>query len=463
MAVTLRSIALALVASLLAACSHGTAGLLPAAGTALAAASAAQEHASTGRNAESAMMGSIGERLNALPGIPLAGSIGERLNALPGDPQPMCVQPKRGDGTVGCQVQKNSSYPPSVDPHTPYGRIAGYKPNDLAAAYAIPRGLGAGHTVAVVDAYDDPNAEADLAVYRAAMGLPPCTSASGCFLKTGAKAKGVNAGLQAGDGVNVAPAHLPPADAGWSAEIALDIEMVSAVCPLCRIVLVEAKSDSMKDLAGAVDVAASYRPDAISNSYYAPEHPSERGLAKHYRAARTVVTVAAGDAGYGSTFPAASPDVVAVAATSLLPDTSSRGWTEGVWSGTGSGCSALMSKPAWQSDTGCGGRTIADVAVVGDPRTGVAIYTSIAPAGAATGWLVAGGTSVGAPVVAALYALAGNAGSIVAPQRLWEQRAALNPVTVGGNGTCALAYLCTATAGYSGPAGNGSPRGLGAF
>ncbi|HEY4440920.1 MAG TPA: hypothetical protein VGN14_10705 [Candidatus Elarobacter sp.] len=423
----------------LSACAHAGSGLaLPPTGS-------LSSDAATMRSTPAMSVAAPGERLDALPGMPQSGTLAERLNALPGVPQPMCVQPQKGDGNAGCQVQQNRLFGAKPNPNTPYAQIWGYKPRDLAAAYAIPASGNAG-TVAIVDAYDDPAVESDLAVYRSAMGLPACTSANRCFRK-------------------VAVQGTPNADAGWSAEIALDVEMVSAACAQCSIVLVEAQSASMHDLAKAVGVAASYHPDAISNSYYAPEDPSQRALERTYAVSGSVVTVAAGDGGFGTTYPASSPNVVAVAATSLLPDVSARGWGEGVWSGTGSGCSTIAAKPAWQTDKGCAGRTVADLAVVGDPRTGVAMYTSIAPAGVQTGWIVAGGTSVGAPFVAGLYALAGNAKSIVAPQRLWTSRAQLNPITVGSNGTCpaSIAYLCTATTSYSGPGGNGSPRGLAAF
>ncbi len=383
-----------------------------------------------------------GERLGALAGLPTSGTTAERLGALAGQPLPLCVKAPKGSGNASCHVQTRADLAPQPDPQTPYEKIAGYKPHDLLSAYTIPAGLGQGRRVAIVAAYDDPALESDLAVYRRAMGLPPCTSASGCFTKVTTRTDTV--------------------DPGWSAEMALDVEMVSAICPLCSIVVVEAASPALHDLAAAVDVAVSYRPDAISNSYYADEEPSERSVVKHYSVPGIALTAAAGDDGYGTTFPASLATVTAVGGTSLIPDQSRRGWSEGVWRGSGSGCSTLMEKPPWQDDTGCSGRTIADVSIVADPRTGVAMYTSVAPGGQ-TGWIVGGGTSVGAPVAAALYALAGNASSLSGARLLWMRRSALWPVTLGSNGSCSVAYLCAATVGYSGPAGNGSPAGLGAF
>ena len=399
-----------------------------------------------------------GERLNALPGLPTTGTLAERLNALPGQPQQLCVTPARGSGKGGCQVQGRSDLAPKSDPNTSYATIWGYKPDDLASAYGIPRWLGAGRTVAIVDAFDDPNIESDLAVYRSAMMLPPCTTANGCFTKLGAGES------NQGDGETVGTGAIPQADSGWSAEIALDTEMVSAICPYCKILLVEAKSDDIKDLAAAEDIAASYSPAAISNSFYAPEAQSEKHLARSFRHPGIPITAAAGDGGYGASFPASVPEVTAVGGTTLLPyNLDKRGWGEGVWSGTGSGCSMMMSKPSWQRDSGCRNRTIADVAMIADPRTGVAMYTSLAPTGQPTGWVVGGGTSVGAPIVAAMYALAGSK-DYSGPRKLWEKPKELNQVSLGSNGICLPLYLCTAMpSGYSGPAGNGTPNGLGAF
>ncbi len=506
-------------ALLLAACAH--AGSVGSALPSTPAADAIRRAADS-----SQMTASTGERLSALPGMPQFGSLAERLSALPGAPTPLCNAATPGAGTVACQVQSNAGLG-GKPAGTPYNQIWGYKPNDLIAAYGLPHtagpnpapippappspppppvpgarpappappappneagppappapppgpaNAGAGRTVAIVDAYDDPNVESDLAVYRAAMGLPPCASANGCFTKVGAtgvgnasysgqpaKGPGAPGGPAAppGQAKKLDPATLPPANPGWASEIALDTEMVSAICPLCKIVLVEANSANMSDLAAAVDVAASYHPDAISNSFYAPEDPSEHGLEKHWELKGTVVTVSAGDDGFGSTFPASVPNVVAVGGTTLIPDYSPRLWDEAVWSGTGSGCSPYMKKPSWQTDAGCSGRTIADVAVDADPRTGVAMYTSIAAAGSPTGWIVGGGTSVGAPVIAAMYALAGNAASVNAPRLLWQDRSLLNHVALGANGTCPLVYLCAAQGtGYSGPTGNGTPNGL---
>jgi subtilase family serine protease len=256
---------------------------------------------------------------------------------------------------------------------------------------------------------------------------------------------------------------LPPADAAWSGEIALDLDMASAVCPNCKLLLVEANTANIQDLATSVDTAVKLGATVISNSYYVPEYNTELNDNKHYKHTNVAITAAAGDAGYGATFPAASSYVTAVGATTLQRATTARGWSETVWSQTGSGCSAYVAKPSWQTDTGCAKRTVADVAVVGDPDTGVAVYNTYAPSGS-QGWLVYGGTSVGAPIVAGIYALAGHPSAANGAGHIYANGGALNRISTGSNGSCSVAYLCTAqVTGYSGPAGLGSPDGLAAF
>jgi len=296
----------------------------------------------------------------------------------------------------------------------------------------------------LIDAGDDPTAESDLAVYRSAFGLPPCSSSNGCFRK-------VN---QTGS-----PSGLPAVLSGWPQETGIDIEMASAVCPSCNILLVEADSPQMSDLGSAVDTAAALGASAISNSYYAPEYDGELADETHFNHAGTAITVSAGDTGFGTTFPASSRYVTAVGGTTIARG-GVQGWTQSVWSGTGSGCSSYVPKPAWQHDAGCAKRTVADVAVVGDPQTGVTVYNTTA-AKAQQGWGVYGGTSVGAPIVAAMYALAGNARSVNGAATAYANTSTFLSILSGKNGTCSPAYLCTAGPGYNGPGGVGTPTGVG--
>jgi len=322
----------------------------------------------------------------------------------------------------------------------------GYGPSSLRRAYNLPAGGGDGRTVAVVDAYDDPAAAADLAAYRSAFGLPPCTASDGCFTK-------VND--QGGRGY-------PKPNAGWAGEISLDLDMVSAVCPRCHILLVEAASPYLRDLGRAVNQAVRMGARFVANGYGAQQSPADAGYdSRYFDHPGVAITVATGDAGYGVSYPAASPYVTAVGGTSLAPAGNGRGWAETAWRGTGSGCGD-QAKPAWQNHTGCAGRALNDVAAVANPGTGVAVYDSYTHSAGA--WKVSGGTSVSAAIIAATYALAGTPRPGSYPSSYpYAHPAALNDVTSGHNGRCGPSYLCAARRGYDGPTGLGAPDGVAAF
>jgi subtilase family serine protease len=322
---------------------------------------------------------------------------------------------------------------------------SGYGPADLRAAYTLTSTGGVGQTIAIVDAYDDPKAESDLAVYRSHFGLTACTTANGCFSK-------VN---QTGG------TTYPTGNSGWAEEISLDLDMASAICPNCHILLVEASSNSFANLSAAVDEAARLGANVISNSYGGGEYSSEVTDQSHYNHPGVAITVSSGDGGYGVEFPAASQYVTAVGGTTLNRVTGGRGWSETVWSGAGSGCSAYITKPSWQTDAGCSRRTVADVSAVADPNTGVAVYDTyrLHPGG----WLVFGGTSVAAPIIGSVYALAGNASSINYGSYSYSHLSSLFDVVSGSNGSCGGSYLCTGVSGYDGPTGNGTPNGTGGF
>lgn len=337
------------------------------------------------------------------------------------------------------------------------GPVGGLEPADLQDAYKLPIDLGVGRTVAIVAAMDNPNIEQDLAVYRAQFGLPPCTVASGCLRK-----------IDQNGGTN-----LPAADAGWASEWILDADMVSAACPNCSILLVEAASATDANLGTAENTAAA-EPGviAISNSWGGSEDSSITSLdASYFNHPGIAITASAGDSGYGVEWPASSPYVTAVGGTTLVRDGSARGWAETAWGGgltaggpegTGSGCSAYEPKPSFQTDTGCAKRMVADVAVVADPNTGVDVYDSFGSGG----WTVFGGTDLGAPFVAAIYALAAPAGAGDYPASYaYANPSALFDVTEGSNGKCPAAhpYFCNAGPGYDGPTGLGTPNGIAAF
>ncbi|MBO0831888.1 MAG: S53 family peptidase [Actinobacteria bacterium] len=326
---------------------------------------------------------------------------------------------------------------------------AGYGPNDLDAAYSLPTGLGAGQTIGIVDAFDDPTAEADLAVYRQTYGLSACTSANGCFTK-------INQAGQAG--------NYPPEDNGWAAEISLDLDMVSAACPNCHILLVEANSSLVSDLAASVNTAVKKRANVVSNSYGTGEFNGMQKFYSFYRHSGHVIVASSGDFGFTTAqFPAVAPGVLAVGGTSLVTASNARGWTETAWSGAGSGCSAYVKKPTYQHDSDCSMRSIADVSADADPNTGLAIYdTTPNNFGVPPGWLEVGGTSASAPFIAAVIGLAGNAAKYDASFS-YAHASALFDAVGGSNGFCGGGYLCTAVPGYDGPTGLGTPNGTGAF
>lgn len=323
---------------------------------------------------------------------------------------------------------------------------AGLSPGNLLQAYRLTGSQGAGATVAIVDAYDDPKAESDLSHYRSTFGLPPCTSSNGCFRK-------INQ-----DGGQTS---FPRPDGGWAGEISLDLDMVSAICPLCRILLVESRDNALVDLGTAVNQAVSRGARYVSNSYGGSESSSETTLdSRYYNHPGAAITAATGDSAFRTEYPAASRYVIAVGGTSLRAGGSPRGWSETAWSRGGSGCSRYESKPPWQRDTGCGGRTMADIAAVADPMTGVAVYDTYQ----AGGWMIFGGTSVSSPIIAAVYARAGTPRSGDYPASyLYAHPSALFDITSGRNGSCRGSYLCTAMPGYDGPTGLGTPDGTAAF
>jgi len=373
-------------------------------------------------------------------------------------------------GKKKCFVIKNAAAHPSaltVQPNAiPAGN--GYGPSQLQAAYnltAASAADGAGTTVAVVDAFNDPTAAADLATYRSSAGLPALTS--GQF--TVYNQNGQTSPL---------PATAPVTD-DWTLEESLDVDMVSAICPLCKIDLVEAGSDSGTGLFVAEQTAATtLGAKYISNSWGGSESSGDTSMDSQYFGVSGVVyTASAGDGAYsaGVIYPATSSHVVGVGGTTLNTASNSRGWTESVWKtssteGTGSGCSAVEPQPSWQASislipSACSHRVDNDVAADADPNTGAAVYDTTNGNG---GWNEVGGTSESSPIIASVFALAGNNGNggNNAADSIYTHTANLNEVTASNNGTCSPSVLCTATGAantYNGPTGWGTPNGLTAF
>jgi hypothetical protein len=361
-----------------------------------------------------------------------------------------CAAPKKGE--FSCFALRRTDVRPALGLRAATALPSGYGPADLQSAYNLPANGGAGQTVAIVDAYDDPTAEADLAVYRQQYGLSPCTAADGCFSKVD----------QQGGTTYPAP------DAGWAGEISLDLDMVSAAAPNAHILLVEGDDSSPEDLGASVDEAVALGAKFVSNSYGTDyrsgsgEDPSETTtLDAYYNHPGVAVVASSGDYSYGVSYPAASQYVTSVGGTSLVPDKSSTaGWSESAWSGAGSGCSLYEPKPAFQKDSGCGKRAVADVSAVADPATGVAVYQTYGN----SGWAVYGGTSVSSPIIAGVYADAGTPVPATYPNSYpYAAGTGLHDVTQGSNGQCGTAYLCNGTVGYDGPTGLGTPDGLQAF
>jgi hypothetical protein len=351
----------------------------------------------------------------------------------------------------------------------------GFKPSDIASAYNLDQTKGGGQTVATVDAYGYAQAASDLAAYRKAARLPPCTPANGCL-------RIVNQAGQAGP----LPAPNTNPNDDWRGEQALDLDAISASCPKCKIVMVQTNDDASNNLAaGAVTAAQAMHANIISNSYGGGETTAFAGA---YNQPGHVIVASAGDNGGGLSdgggpeVPCTLPMVVCVGGTSLVKtgDGNGRGWREAVWNtlardtcggscgATGSGCSLIVAKPLWQHDAGCTHRSAADLSAVASAYTPLAVYSVLFKAYPGhSPWAGFGGTSLSSPLIAGMFALAGNAASRHGATEIWEKHTAFNDVVTGTNvndrisGPCAsgVIYICKAGKGFDGPTGWGTPNG----
>ena len=332
----------------------------------------------------------------------------------------------------------------------------GFGPAQFHGAYALPTTAPNAQTIAIVDAYNDPTAKADLDTFNSTFGLPFFPTCGGAI--TTACFRKVN---QFG---NATP--LPRKNAGWALEISLDVQVAHGICQNCTILLVEAKSASFGNLSTAVNTAVSLGATVVSNSYGGSD-TSRRAAYNHPGIA---ITASSGDFGFGVESPASYNSVVAVGGTTLTLGPGDTYGSERVWSGAGSGCSALNTARAFQTSTagwaltGCGSqRGVADVAADADPATGAAVYDTT-PYQGRTGWFTVGGTSLSAPLIAAVYALAGNAASTSYPASIaYAHTSSLHDVTTGSNGSCGGTTMCKGAVGYDGPTGVGTQNGLNAF
>ncbi len=352
-------------------------------------------------------------------------------------PGPVCPEP--APGFARCLTAYETV------PSTSAAVVDGVGADDLAAAYNVPQATGAQTVVGISIAYDAPDLEADLNTYRRQYGLPECTSASGCFRK-------VNQTGQAGP--------LPKVNQSWAVESTLDVSMVSAACPTCRILVVEGNSPSFGDLAATEDTAVRLGAAVVSNSYGVRENGLALAFESSYVRDDATIVASSGDSGFtAASFPAVFGSVVSVGGTTLTREESSpRGWSESAWRFGGSGCSAYVAKPSWQPGTSCSFRTTADIAAA---AANIALYNA-----ATGGWGTVGGTSASAPFIAGLY---GRAGGKPAHGSLYRHADAMFDIITGANdnsGTgakCGGDYLCTAQPGYDAPTGLGTPNGLAAF
>jgi len=361
----------------------------------------------------------------ALAAIPLTAQDGAGLPANPDDPE--------------------WAHPPIVIfPSPDTTTVKGYSPIEIRSAYGLAgiTNEGAGQTIALVDAFDNPDAASDLTTFDKQFNLAACTEANGCFKKI------------------YATGSQPSTNKMWASEISLDIEWSHAIAPEANIVLVEAASASMDDLLGAVVVAEQNGASVVSMSWYGKETSKETDNDYIFNVKGLVFCSSSGDNGHGANYPAASPYVVAVGGTTL--EISGNAWSsETAWADSGGGESKYETEPSYQASSQTSGkRGIPDVAWDANPSTGVAVYSKTGTGG----WAMVGGTSVGSPAWAGIFAIVNSrlAGAgkklLTQPQILLypDAEADYHDITSGSNGTCGA--LCTAGPGYDFVTGLGSPQ-----
>jgi subtilase family serine protease len=345
--------------------------------------------------------------------------------------------------------------PYRIHPQVTLGTPNGFTPAQIRHAYGFDQvaNQGAGQIIGIVDAYDDANAESDLAKFNAQYNLPACTSSNGCFRKIYGGSK------------------RPVVNANWALEISLDVQWAHAIAPKATILLVESTTNSLADLLGGVDAAVRNGASVVSMSWTVGEFSSESRQDNHFISSGVTFLAASGDAGSGAAYPASSPDVVGVGGTTLNLDASGNYLSEVAWSGSGGGTSSYEREPLYQSLLGIpndsrGYRGAPDVSYNANPATGFSVYDSV-PLGTASGWFRVGGTSAGSPQWAAALAIANSirvanrkahlAGANTALYSLAKSNSGANfhPVNSGTNGTCGA--NCTAKAGYDYVTGVGTP------
>lgn len=340
-----------------------------------------------------------------------------------------------------------------VDEHNrirPFATPRGFGPADLASAYKLDATRASTSTIAIVDAFNYPNAESDLASYRSQFGLSPCTKANGCLQV-----------LNQNGALSPLPGNSPAGD-DWTVEAALDLDMASAACPTCKLILLEANDDQGNGLFVAQNTAASLGAVVVSDSWGGPsdgtDATEDASFFTHSQAITTFVASGdSGNTGASPDYPSTSLKVVGVGGTHLVKaTTTARGWTETAWSGAGSSCSKLLAKPGFQSvvpTAACAKRAASDISAVADPNTGLAVFNA-----GAGGFIVVGGTSAASPFVAGIWARYNISSIAHDASYIYAHPCELFDITSGSNGSC-TSSLCKAGAGWDGPTGLGSPNG----
>jgi hypothetical protein len=341
--------------------------------------------------------------------------------------------------------------------------ITALTPADIHTAYGLPDRGASGQTVAVVSPYNDPSVQADLDAYDKRFGLPACTTANGCFRRLNAKGE---------------PGPYPGPDISggqWVTESALGTEIVHAVCQSCKVLLVEADTDTKSDVSAAIAAAAHAGATVIVTAFTSTEDTIDSDWALDYLQPRAAIVAAAGDAqtgvtyGYGEPqFPSNQSTVIAVGGTTLRLRSGGGYAGESAWVGAVSGCSLFQPAASWQTAiakaAGCGTeRAVADVSAVADPGALVHITGSGQPGGP---WFTAEGTSLAAPIIAGTIGLAGSLGDRES-QTLYAhaktEPSAFHDIRTGSNAPTCSSAICRAGRGWDGPTGLGTPYGLAAF
>jgi subtilase family serine protease len=364
-------------------------------------------------------------------GLFAAAAVGANGNA---NAHAVCPSPPAGYAHCHALVVTDSRGNPDTG-----SAPSGLSPATIKSVYNFSTSTtaGAGKTIAIVDAYDDPSAESDLGVFSQQYGLPACTSANGCFSKVDQRGG----------------TSYPRKDAGWALEISLDIQWAHAIAPGAKILLVEADSNSFANLLAAEDYAKT-QAQYVSNSWGASEFAGEAAYDSHFAQAGISFFVSSGDAGLPAEYPSASPNVISVGGTTLHFSagvfTGETGWSSG-----GGGCSSYETATAAQSafaqypQVGCAGkRATPDVSLDADPSSGVSVYDSTRYQGQ-SGWFTIGGTSASSPMWAGRAAIAGT---VVDSAAVYGNGITFRDITSGNNGaSCLVGYdLCSGRGSWTG-------------